>query len=117
MRTYPNFLLFHPRDHIKHWSDADSRKRPLKAGSKGYWQEIQATGCKQPQQGQPYECPRGGGQPNPGVVAVTYRTYYLAMDQINSELLLLVVVVVVVVVVFWLCQGGKTRHSRRLNWS
>jgi hypothetical protein len=97
-KTYPHFLLYHPRDHIKHWVEGAVAVRPasdggaggygLRAGTKTFWQEVQATGCS-PSATAPageyrIECPSGPDTPNPGLVAGAPRSSYTGSDQVNS---------------------------------
>jgi hypothetical protein len=89
---YPNFLLFHPRDHISWWAShphLDSQEaRRNKLSPSISMREFVATGCKETGDDHaPYVCPSSVLTPNPGVTKATKLADYtkLSIDHVNSK--------------------------------
>lgn len=79
-KSYTNFLLWHPRDHV--------RARNLGRAAKGASieaAEFPLTGCSE-RKGEKggWACPHAAGAANPGVVRATPAAEWRALSQING---------------------------------
>ncbi|KAI8474447.1 MAG: class 3-domain-containing protein [Monoraphidium minutum] len=89
-KMWPNFLLFHPRDHIKFLPARDDLKKGPKNWRKSYatFKEFQSSGCTEQREDreEPFKCP-GGANINPGVLKGVPSDMWrlVSMDQVNSN--------------------------------
>lgn len=82
-KVYPNFLLFHPRDHIKHTAS----RHPLAKGVSMNFVEFPLTGCQSnsaPGAKAVWSCPSKGG--NPGVTKSTPAEVWKGYSQTNGTM-------------------------------
>ncbi|GBF96443.1 hypothetical protein Rsub_09242 [Raphidocelis subcapitata] len=87
-KTYPLFLMFHPRDHINHTASG----HPYVSGKdiSTTWIEFHLTNCTE-QPGDALErwvCPQRPPARNPGVVKTTPRSVWMGLNQNNGTSLL-----------------------------
>jgi len=84
-KRYPHFLMFHPRDHTRHYVMPRGK---FKAGdTMAYWTEVWGTGCAERpgDMQEPYRCPSGAETPNPGLLNGAARSSFVGLDQLNSN--------------------------------
>lgn len=83
-KAYSNFLLFHPRDHVKHTAS----KHPLTSKDvETNWVEFHLTGCKsQADPKTPWVCDQPANAANPGVTRSTQRAVWQGMAQTNGTM-------------------------------
>ncbi|GBF99654.1 hypothetical protein Rsub_12473 [Raphidocelis subcapitata] len=84
-KVYPNYLLFHPRDHAQ----AAMSEGPLTAKLTKYWMlDYPLTGCKETGKAlEPYSCDKTGS--NPGYTASAGVAALAAAERVNSTSVLL----------------------------
>lgn len=85
-KTYPNFLLMHPRDHVQHTVTNKAAKGALLAPKdETKWVEFPLTGCSEQAGNEkaPYACP-GAPNANPGITKANATSDWATGEQVNA---------------------------------
>lgn len=116
-KTYPLFLLYHPRDHVRH----THTKMPVAPaiGANASWVEFPLTNCTRKEGGAAFDwdCPSGAGAPNPGYLRDTPQEQWAWKEQVNGTTKISAMGPTSVYFTTWGCnwQGCapiiKTRHA------
>lgn len=77
-QTYPMFMLYHPRDHIR----AKTSRNPMAAGGTAEFLEFPLTGCSSAD-GRTWNCPTAPAA-NPGFTQASPYETWATTDQVNA---------------------------------